>query len=68
MDPSRDTFESRPPSAAAQRELLAANGTRVTFLGHALLFFLAGFAGYLINADRGSSFEVSLLIALPVYD
>jgi len=38
----------------------------MTFLGHALLFFFAGFRGYLMNAYRGSSFGVFLLIAAPV--
>ena len=38
----------------------------MTFLGNALLFFLAGFTGYLMNADRGNSFGVFLLIALPI--
>lgn len=38
----------------------------MTFIGHALLFFFAGFAGYLFNADRGNSFGVFFLIALPV--
>lgn len=38
----------------------------MTFVGHALLFYVAGFAGYLMNADRGNSFGVFLLIALPI--
>lgn len=38
----------------------------MTFIGHAALFFFAGFTGYLLNADRGSSFGVFLLIGLPV--
>jgi len=38
----------------------------MTFIGHALLFNFAGFTGYLMNADRGNSFGVFLLIALPV--
>ena len=36
------------------------------FLGHAALFFLAGFVGYLLNANRGSPLGIFLLIALPV--
>jgi hypothetical protein len=38
----------------------------MTFIGNAVLFFFAGFTGYLINADRGSSLGVFLLIGLPV--
>jgi hypothetical protein len=38
----------------------------MTFLGHALLFFFAGFTAYLMNSDRGSALGVFLLIALPV--
>lgn len=38
----------------------------MTFIGNALLFYLAGFMGYLMNADRGNSLGVFLLIALPV--
>lgn len=38
----------------------------MTFIGHAVLFFLAGFTGFLFNADRGSSLGIFLLIGLPV--
>ena len=38
----------------------------MTFIGHTVLFFLAGFTGYLFNADRGSSLGIFLLIGLPV--
>lgn len=36
------------------------------FLGHVVLFFFAGFTGYLMNADRSNSFGIFLLIALPI--
>jgi hypothetical protein len=36
------------------------------FLGHVILFFAAGFTGYLMNADRGNSLGVFLLLALPI--
>ncbi len=38
----------------------------MTFIGNAVLFFLAGFTGYLLNADRGNAFGIFLLIGLPV--
>lgn len=38
----------------------------MTLLGHAIFFFVAGFNGYLMNADRGNGFGIFLLIALPV--
>ncbi len=38
----------------------------MTFIVNAVLFFLAGFTGYLLNADRGSSLGIFLLIGLPV--
>lgn len=36
------------------------------FLGHLILFLLAGFNGYLFNAVRGSSVGFVLLVALPI--
>lgn len=38
----------------------------MTFIGHAVLFFLAGFTGILFNADRNSSLGIFLLFGLPV--
>jgi len=38
----------------------------VTLLGHALLFFLAAFTGFLMKADRDSLFSICTLIAVPV--
>jgi hypothetical protein len=38
----------------------------VIFLGHALLFFLAAFTGFLMKADRDSLLCISLMIAVPV--
>jgi hypothetical protein len=38
----------------------------MTFIGHAVLFFFAGFTGYLFNADRRSALGIFLLIGLPV--
>lgn len=38
----------------------------MTFIGNTVLFFLAGFAGFLFNADRGSSVAIFLFIGLPV--
>lgn len=38
----------------------------MTLIWHMLLFFFAGFTGYLFNADRGSVLGIFLLIGLPV--
>lgn len=38
----------------------------MVLLGHALLFFIAGFAQYLLSADKGNNFGVFLMIALPI--
>ena len=38
----------------------------MTLLANAVLFFMAGFTGYLLNADRGSSLGIFLLISLPI--
>jgi hypothetical protein len=38
----------------------------MTFLGYFLVFFISGFAGYLLNADRGSTLGTLLMIGLPV--
>lgn len=38
----------------------------MAFIGHAVLFFLSGFIGFLFNANRSSWFGIFLLIGLPV--
>jgi hypothetical protein len=38
----------------------------MSFLGHALLVFVAGFAQYLLSVDKGNNFGVFLMLALPI--
>jgi hypothetical protein len=38
----------------------------MAFFGYAVLFFLSGFAQYLLTVDRGNQFGLFLMIALPV--
>lgn len=38
----------------------------MTFIGHAVLFFFAGFTSFLVNADRRSALGIFLLIGLPI--
>jgi hypothetical protein len=46
--------------------MIASEGGAMRFLENALLFFLAGFSGYLVNADWGNIVGIFLSIALPV--
>lgn len=38
----------------------------MAFFGYVVLFFLSGFAQYLLTVDRGNQFGLFLMIALPV--
>ena len=38
----------------------------MSLLGHAFLFFISGFAQYLLSVDRGNNFGVLLMLALPI--
>lgn len=38
----------------------------MTFVGHAVLFFIAGFTQYLLMVQRGHPLGIFLVIALPV--